>query len=56
MSIYFNAFPSIPQNIPLSPPSNNLNNQNSNQINKEKEAEKLQIKKNPNPKDYQLKK
>ena len=51
-----NTFPLIPKNIPLSPPSNNFNNQNPNQINKEKEADKLQIKKNPNPKDNILKK
>jgi hypothetical protein len=51
-----NGFSSIPQNIPISPPSNNLKNQNSNQINKEKEVDKLQIKKNPDPKDNELNK
>jgi hypothetical protein len=51
-----NGFSSIPQNIPISPPSNNLKNQNSNQINKEKEVDKLQIKKNPYLKDNELKK
>ena len=52
-----NNFPSIPQNIPSSPPpSNIINNPNPNQINNEKEADKFQIKKNPIPKDIELKK
>jgi hypothetical protein len=52
-----NNFPSIPQNIPSSPPPSNIfNNPNPNQINNEKEADKFQIKKNPIPKDIELKK
>ena len=51
-----NPFSPFPQNIPPPSPSNDFDNQNSNQKNTKKEERKLNIKKTQVPKDNKLKK